>query len=258
MSPSKLAKKFFGRAVIVLFEMLGATFGATLAGCLVLVGAAGAAVYFFMRRKHDAQNAEAALPAPREARRPISFEQLQTIITDEIKNVRELITVRKNFTATISFEDNKKIPYLGVRMPGTDRKFQMTYSGTITFGCDLEAIRFERDELSDCVKIIVPPSRIFDIYADVSSFKVHHQSEGIFADNIKLEEQKEMVTADLEAQKQHAVQDGLLADADENVRQMLSSIIYRRGLSQSFDVEIIFRGNDNTRVIHSSRQNLLR
>ena len=236
-----------------MFEAMGATFGATLAGCLVLVGAAGTAVYFFMRRKHDAQ-----LQEQREERRLISLEQMQTIITDEIKNVRELITVRKNFTATISFADEKKIPLLKVRMPGGDRKFQMTYSGTMTFGCDLDAIRFERDELSDRVKIIVPPSKIFDIYADVSSFKVQHQSKGFFADEIKLEEQKEMVTADLEAQKQLAVQDGLLAQADENVRQMLSSIISRRGLNQSFDVEIIFRGNESTRILNSPRQNLLR
>ena len=236
-----------------MFEMFGATFGATLAGCLVLVGAAGTAVYFFMRRKHDAQ-----LHEQKEEQRLISFEQMQTIITDEIKNVRELITVRKNFTAEISFADDKKIPLLKVHMPGSDRKFQMTYSGTITFGCDLDAIRFERDELSDRVKIIVPPSKIFDIYADINSFKVHHQSAGILADGIKLEEQKEMVTADLEAQRQLAVQEGLLAQADENVRQMLSSIISRRGLSQSFDVEIIFRGNESTKILNSPRQNLLR
>ena len=72
-----------------MFEAMGATFGATLAGCLALVGAAGAAVYFFMRRKHDAQ-----LHEQKEERRPISFEQMQTIIIGEIKNVRELVTVR--------------------------------------------------------------------------------------------------------------------------------------------------------------------
>jgi len=236
-----------------LFEAMGATFGAMLAGCLVLVGASGAAVYFFMKKKHDAQ-----LHEQKEERRSISFEQMQTIIIGEIKNVRELVTVRKNFTAEISFADDKKIPFLKVHMPGSDRKFQMTYSGTITFGCDLDAIRFERDEFTDRVKIIVPPSKIFDIYADINSFKVHHQSAGILADGINLEEQKEMITTDLEAQRQRAVQEGLLAQSDENVRQMLSAIISRRGLSQIFDVEIIFRGNDNTRILNSSRQNLLR
>lgn len=236
-----------------MFDMLGATFGATLAGCLMLVGVSGAAVYFFMRRRHDEQ-----IHKREEEQRKISFQQMQTIITGEIKNVRELITSRKNFTATISFEDDKKIPLLGVHMPFSDRKFQMTYSGTITFGCDLDSIRFEQNTLTNRVKIIVPSSRIFDIYADVSTFKVQHQSEGFLADNINLEEQKEMVTADLEAQKQHAVQEGILFQSDENVRQMLTSIIFQHGLNQSFDVEIIFRGNDSTRILNSPRQDLLR
>jgi len=229
-----------------LLDMLGATFGATLAGCLALVGATGAAVYFFMRRKHNEQQ------------RTISFQQMQTIVTDEIKNVHELITVRKNFKSIISFNDDKKIPLIEVHMPGSDRKFLMDYSGTITCGCDLEAIRFEHNELTNRIKIIVPQSQILDMYADVNSFKVHHQSEGIFADDIKLEQQKEMIMADLEAQRQLALQEGILARADENVRQMLTAIISRRGLNQSFEFEIVFRSNDSTRVLNSSQQNLLR
>ncbi|MBR0288018.1 MAG: DUF4230 domain-containing protein [Selenomonadaceae bacterium] len=236
-----------------MFEMVGVSFGATLAGCFFLVGTAGAAMYFFMRRKHDEERHR-----QEEERRLLSFEQMQTIVTEEIKNVRELVTVRKTFTAEISFADDKKIPYLDFHMPGSDRKFQMSYSGTITCGCDLDAIRFERGELSDCVKIIVPPSRILDMYADINSFKIHHQSAGILADDLKLEHQKDLVVEDLEAQKNRAVHEGILEQADESVRQMLTAIISRRGLNQNFEFEIIFRGNSNTRVLNSSQQNLLR
>ncbi len=229
-----------------MFDMMGATFGATLASCLALAAATGAAVYFFMQRKRDEQQ------------RTISFQQMQTIVTDELRNVHELVTVRKNFTADISFADDKKIPLLNVHMPGTHRKFQMSYSGTITCGCDLAAIRFEQDALTGRVKIIVPPSRILDRYADVNSFKVHHQSEGILADDIKLDQQKEMVAADLEAHVQHALQSGILAQADLNVQQRLTSIITSRGLNRSFDFEIVFRGNSGTKILNSSQQNLLR
>ena len=86
--------------MIILFDMLGATFGATLAGCLALAGATGAAVYFFMKRKLDEQKQI-------EKQRTISFQQMQTIVTNEIKNVYELVTVRENFTADISFADDK-------------------------------------------------------------------------------------------------------------------------------------------------------
>ncbi|MBQ3725702.1 MAG: DUF4230 domain-containing protein [Selenomonadaceae bacterium] len=230
-----------------MFDMLGATFGATLAGCLALAGATGAAVYFFMKRKLDEQKQI-------EEQRTVSFQQMQTIVTNEIKNVYELVTVRENFTADISFADDKKI--FGKHIPFSDRKFQMSYSGTITCGCDLEAIRFERDALNNRVRIIVPMSRILDMYADVSSFKVHQRSKDFFADEIQLEQQKEMVTADLEAHRQHALQSGICEQANENVRRKLTSIIVSRGLNRSFDFEIIFRGG--TRALNSSRQNLLR
>lgn len=229
-----------------MFDMLGATFGATFAGCLFLVGTAGAAMYFFMGRKHDEERHK-----QEEERRTISFQQMQTIITEEIKNVRELITVRKNFTSEISFADDKKIPFLEVHMPGSDRKFLMDYSGTITCGCDLAAIRFMRDETTNRVKIIVPPSQILDIYADVNSFKIHHQSEGVFADNIKLEHQKEMVAEDLEAHKQLALREGILERADENFRQILAKIISKHELNQSFNIEIVLRGNSSTRVLNA-------
>ena len=236
-----------------MFDMIGATFGATIAGCLFLVGTAGAAVYFFMRHKHDEEKHQQEVEQQK-----ISFQQMQTIISEEIKNVHELITVRKNFTSVVSFADDKKIPLIKVHMPGSDRKFLMDYSGTITCGCDLEKIRFEREAVTNRVKIIVPPSQILDMYADVKSFKIHHQSEGIFADNLKIEHQQELIAADLEANKQCALQEGILERADENIRQMLTSIISRHSLNQSFDFEIVFRGNRDTRVLNSSQQNLLR
>ena len=139
-----------------MFEMLGATFGATLAGCLALVGTTGAAVYFFMK-----------------SRRNDSFQQMQTIISEEMRSVRELVMVRDNFTSEVPFADDRKIPYFNVHMPGSDRKFLMSYSGTITCGCDLDQIRFVRD--GNRVEIIVPPSRIIDAYSDVNSFKIHYQ-----------------------------------------------------------------------------------
>ena len=218
----------------------------TLAGCLILVGAVGAAVYFFMRRKHDAEQHQQEIE-----RQKISFEQMQTIISEEIRNVHELVTVRKTFTSVVSFADDKKIPLLGVHMPGSDRKFLMDYSGTISCGCDLEAIRFERDEESGRVRIVVPPSQILDMYADVNSFKIHHHDEGILADNIELEHQKDLIAADLEAHKQRALQEGILNRANENVQQMLTAIIARRGISQSFDVEIVFANQSDIKSLNA-------
>ena len=202
-----------------MLEMFGASFGATLAGCLTLIATTGAAVYFFVSRRK-------------------AFRQMQTIISEELSNVRELVTVRKNFTSTISLTEDKKIPYFNVRMPGSHRKFLMTYSGTITCGCDLDGIQYAR--AGNRVKIFVPRSEILDAYADVNSFNIHLQDSGLLAKNIQLGEQNKLLAEDLATQKQCALQEGITAQADDNVRQILTTIISRRGLNQAFDVEILF------------------
>ena len=214
--------------MIILFEALGASFGATLAGCLVLVGTTSAAIYFFLKR--DSKQAD--------------FGQLQRIVYEEIKDVCELTLVRKKFTSHVSIDTDKKIPLINVSMPGTARKFFMDYSGTIVCGFDLSEVKILRDgNFGNKIKIILPPSKILDAYADVHSFKIRMQDAGIFAANIKIEEQNERVAADVETQRSIAIREGLLIRADEDARQLLRQRIVNKGLNQNFDVNIITAGN---------------
>lgn len=227
-------------AVIILFEALGATFGAALAGCLVLVGTTSAAIYFFLKRNS----------------KQTDFGQLQSIVYEEVKDVCELTLVRKNFNSHVSIDTDKKIPLINVSMPGTSRKFFMDYSGTIVCGFDLSEVKILREgNFGNKIKIIIPPCKILDAYADVHSFKIHMQDAGIFAENIKIEEQNEKVAADVEAQRQIAIREGLLIRADENACQLLRQRIVNRGLNQNFDVEIIAAGNNQNSKLPT---NLLR
>ncbi|MBR4642921.1 MAG: DUF4230 domain-containing protein [Selenomonadaceae bacterium] len=225
-----------------MFEAFGASLGLTLGGCLFLAATSGAAVYFFMKRKKGDESE--------------SLRQMQTILYEEIHRVRELVTIRKPFAGDISFDDDRKIFNTNVHMPFSDRKLVMTYSGMIVCGCDLDKIRLARE--GNTVKIFVPRSRILDYYADIKSFKVHYKDTGLLAKDFQIEEQNAIIKADLENRQWKAVQSGILAQADEEVRQELTAIISRCGLNKNFDVEIVFRGNDNARILNSSQQNLLR
>jgi len=211
-----------------LFEALGATFGATLAGCLVLIGTTGAAIYFFLKRQKNRSE-------------QMNFEQLQSVIYEDIRDVCELALVRENFKSVVSVDVDKKLPFFGVHIPGTSRKFLMDYSGTIVCGFDLTGVNISRD--GNKVKIFLPQSKILDIYADVNSFKIHMQDAGILAANIKLEEQNEWVAADVKEHGRHAIQKGLLNRANENARQLLLSRIEHRGLNRNFDIQIATSGN---------------
>lgn len=84
------------------------------------------------------------------------------IILSKLQDVRELALVRSNFQSTVCFEESKKI--FGRSVPGTRRKFILSYSGTVTCGCDLKKIRVANNfSYGKNLKIVLPQSEIFDI-----------------------------------------------------------------------------------------------
>lgn len=226
---------------VVVVPSTTSTFGSTLAAMLVVVAVTCAAIFFFMKHR-------------KLKKQQMTFEQLQSVIYEEVRDVCELALIRKNFSSNISVDVDKKIPFLNVHMPGSSRKFLMDYTGTIVCGFDMSGVKVVR-ELGNKVKIFLPSSKILDIYADVNSFNVRLQDAGLLASNIKIEEQNEWVAADVAEHGRRAVQEGLLLRADDNARKLLLSKLNGRGLNGSFELEVVTLG-DGTVPALNAPQNL--
>lgn len=171
-------------------------------------------------------------------KKPVGINQNRSIrstILAGIENVSELATLRERFQSIVTFSDGKKIPFVNINFPGTTKKFMLKYYGTIVCGCDLSKAQISERYDINRVRITLPRSEILDIYADVHSFEVYDQSAGIFT-SVKLEDQNREVDADLEKVKAHSVQNGILAQSDENVRKILTSVVASTGM----EAEIIF------------------
>ena len=160
---------------------------------------------------------------------------VRSAILQGIQNVNELATVRERFQSIVSFSDGKQLPFLGFWLPGTTRKFIMRYAGVIVCGNDLSRLDISERFAVNRVRVVVPRSRILDIYADVQSFEVYDQQAGLFT-SIRLEDQNREVTADLEEMRQNALKSGILSQADENTRRILTSIVATTGM----EAEIVF------------------
>ena len=160
---------------------------------------------------------------------------VRSAILQGIQNVNELATVRERFQSIVSFSDGKQLPFLGFWLPGTTRKFIMRYAGVIVCGNDLSRLDISERFAVNRVRVVVPRSRILDIYADVQSFEVYDQQAGLFT-SIRLEDQNREVTADLEEMRQNALKSGILNQADENTRRILTSIVAATGM----EAEIVF------------------
>ena len=162
-------------------------------------------------------------------------KSVRSAILQGIQNVNELATVRERFQSIVSFSDGKQLPFLGFFLPGTTRKFIMRYAGVIVCGNDLSRLDISERFAVNRVRVVVPRSRILDIYADVQSFEVYDQQAGLFT-SIRLEDQNREVTADLEEMRQNALKSGILNQADENTRRILTSIVAATGM----EAEIVF------------------
>ena len=203
------------------------SFFVTIAVLMFVTGLTAGGVYLFMLKSRQPLTEE------------FSISTVRPLILSKLRNVRELAMVRSNFQSVVSFEEAKKI--LGKNVPGTTRKLILDYAGTVVCGVDLDKVRVSgiftnRNHL----KIVVPQSRILDIYPEISTFKVHEKSSGIFADDIELEEQNLRVAADVERVKQKLIDEGILLKSNENVRQLISSIAEPLGVV----AEIEFEGLD--------------
>ena len=162
-------------------------------------------------------------------------KSVRSAILQGIQNVNELATVRERFQSIVSFSDGKQMPFLGFCLPGTARKFIMRYAGVIVCGNDLSKLNISERFAVNRVRVVVPRSRILDIYADIQSFEVYDQQAGLFT-SIRLEDQNREVTADLEEMRQNALKSGILSQADENTRRILTSIVAATGM----EAEIVF------------------
>ena len=185
---------------------------------LVLMISVGVNVFLFMKLS---------------GKKPNPNHTVRTTILEGIEKVKELATIRRRFQSIVSFSEGVKIPGLNMNFPGTTRKFMMKYDGVIVCGCDLSQVKISESYDGNKVKIMLPHSKILDSYPDMNSFEVFDQSAGIFT-SVKLEDQNREIKSDIDKVKETELQNGILLQADENVKNILSSVVASTGMLPEF------------------------
>lgn len=173
----------------------------------------------------------------REKNRRPTAQAVRSVILEGIQNVSELATVKSSFQSQIEYSSDKE-KFLGINIPGTQRRFMLQYNGTIKCGCDLKKIKVVYDEGRNRAKVTLPRSEVLDIYADFNSIRMHDNS-GIFT-SVKPSEQNTEIIADLENVKKTKVDDGMLALADKNVKEIVSSVLTPIALRTGIQTDIEF------------------
>jgi len=165
-------------------------------------------------------------------------QSVHWMLMQEMKNVRELTTLRHSFQSVVQHKTAKPLatPLGEIMLPGTGRSFILTYSGTTTCGCDLSKIEVSERFAVNRVRFTVPHSKILDIVPDMKSAEIYDEKVGIFARSAIASDLIEEINKDLEKQRLKLMESDILGHADEQVRIVLTSL----AASVNMEAEVIF------------------
>lgn len=213
-------------------------FGATMAMLLFVTLLAGGGIYYIVHLKRRQTDLEETLENQQDA------AKIHTIISSKIRDIAELATVREDFTAEVSYEDAKE--KFGFKLPFTDVKFHMTYSGVIVCGCDLTRARVPESSINgNNATILLPQCTVLHIYSKPDSYNIISNESGVFADKITLEHQNALVNDRLEREKNRLIGEGILQRANENVCRILKAQMQAIGINP----HVVFLNGSDTRLL---------
>lgn len=114
--------------------------------------------------------------------------------------------------------------FFGVTIPFTESKYIYSYDIEIKAGLDFCSIDWSVDEATSTINVTLPEIKILSSSIDPDSFKLYHEAESIFRE-ITMEENNAALASLKEAAEQDAIANGLIENAEENAKAILTGFL---------------------------------
>lgn len=155
------------------------------------------------------------------------YENQEQPVNLGFKNLGILVTQECRTTVVNVTEASREI--LGVEIPFTQSKYIYSYDVVVKAGYDFNEIDCTPQE--DKIIVTLPPPEIMESAIDEDSFQVYYEEESAFR-HITMSENSEARSEMIESAVQTATNNGLLENAEENAKTILTAFI-----GQSFDLQ---------------------
>ena len=204
--------------------------------CIVIIFVIVGTYFAGVNSVKDSQNASEEVP---------QVEHEEKISELSLKNIGKLETQQAYVTVVETMEDARKI--LGKEIIGTHSILIFSHDFEITAGYNFEEIKADVVEKTEdskgTITIALPEAEIMHSGIISDSEEVYYENESIFK---KLDEkEKAELRAEMgEEAEQIAINNGLLVNAKDNAKKILTNFIYN--MYSSADYEIIFTDTDTT------------
>lgn len=152
-----------------------------------------------------------------------------SLLQDNLVQLSEWTTLKYEYSNVIISRTERTTSLLGITEINYAEAIKLIeYTGYIKAGTDLSKIQFRYDDLSKKLVVAVPKSKILDNVAETENAKVEDIKGNIFSDY-----PTQVVFDEINAQKEQLekekISQGFLDEADERIRQLLTSFLKAEG-----------------------------
>lgn len=163
------------------------------------------------------------------AYRKISIDRqtnlLSNTIEEQVSKLVELSTVKYNYTNIVEYDDI--LQFKGIKLPFTNKRFIVKYSGYIKAGINLDTIEIDIKN-RDNIDIWMSKPKIMENVISEEDVSFYDESDSIF-NKLEFGDLYTVLIEEKEKMKDEAMEKGLLNDAEKNGEEILKSLLNGMG-----------------------------
>jgi len=157
------------------------------------------------------------------------------LLGQQLRSVQELVSVSYYYTNMARYEN--QLDFYGWKVPFTTKSFIVSYDGIIKAGVDLSGVAVDVDEAGKRIAVTLPGSRVISHEIPEDSIEVFDESDNVF-NRISITDYTSFTGDQKAAMEQRAVENGLLAGADERARDAVGALLQNMPGLESYTVQV--------------------
>ncbi len=158
-----------------------------------------------------------------DAAQPVSPTITSSILKEELKYVKDLVTVEYRYTNADKAEFPGHVLF-GQSVPFTGKSFIVSYDGVIKYGVDLSAVEIRVSEAEKTVTVTVPGSKVISHEMPEEGFRALDEKNGLF-NRIQIDDVTEFRRTQKDAMEAKAVEMGLPRQAQEQSGNAIEALL---------------------------------
>lgn len=148
-------------------------------------------------------------------------EIISSTIEQKVSKIVELSTVKYNYTDVVSYRDSKELG--GMKLPFTEKKFIVQYSGYIKAGVDLSTIQVDIKD-QDTIHIDMKKAQVLENIIVEEEVKFFDEKDGLF-NKLSFKDLYSVLIGEKQKAKDDAINRGLLNESQNNAEEILLSLL---------------------------------